>query len=76
VARAAGYGADEPFDTLAFAETLIAERGIALAPGVAFGSRTARHARISLASAPDVLRAGISGLLDFAAGWREYADSL
>ncbi len=73
VARAAGYGEDEPFDTLAFAEALIAERGIALAPGMAFGSRTARYVRISLASAPDVLRAGISGLLDFAAGWRNYS---
>ncbi|HEY1390832.1 MAG TPA: aminotransferase class I/II-fold pyridoxal phosphate-dependent enzyme [Ktedonobacterales bacterium] len=72
VARAAGYGADEPFDTLAFAEALIAERGIALAPGMAFGSRTARYVRVSLASAPDVLRAGISGLLDFATGWRTY----
>jgi aspartate aminotransferase len=73
VARAAGYGANESFDTLAFAEALIAERGIALAPGMAFGSRTARYARVSLASAPDVLRAGISGLLDFAANWRAYS---
>lgn len=73
VARAAGYAEDEPFDTLAFAEALIAERGIALAPGAALGSRTVRHVRISLASAPDVLRAGISGLLDFAADWREYS---
>jgi aspartate aminotransferase len=70
VARAANYGADEPFDTRAFAEALIAERGIALAPGMAFGSRTDRYVRVSLASAPDVLRAGISGLLDFAAEWR------
>ena len=73
VARAAGYSADAPFDTLAFAEALITERGIALAPGVAFGSRTARYVRVSLASAPDVLRAGISGLLDFAASWRDYS---
>jgi len=72
VARAAGYSADEPFDSLAFAEALIAERGIALAPGMAFGSRTARYVRVSLASAPDVLRAGISGLLDFATGWRTH----
>ena len=33
-------------------------------------SRTARYVRVSLASSPDVLRAGISGLLDFAAEWR------
>lgn len=73
VARAAGYGPDESFDTLAFAETLIVQRGIALAPGGAFGSRTDRYVRVSLASAPDVLRAGISGLLDFAADWRGYS---
>lgn len=70
VARAAGYGADEPFDTLAFAEALIAERGIALAPGMAFGRHTERYVRVSFASSPDALRAGISGLLDFASGWR------
>ncbi|HKT39019.1 MAG TPA: hypothetical protein VJR48_11660, partial [Ktedonobacterales bacterium] len=68
-----GYRVDEPFDSLAFAEALIAERGIALAPGMAFGSRTTRYVRVSLASAPDVLRAGISGLLDFAAEWRGYS---
>ncbi len=72
VARAAGYGEGEPFDSLAFAEALIGERSIALAPGMAFGSRTTRYVRVSLASAPDVLSAGITGLLDFAAGWREY----
>ena len=70
VARTAGYEEDEPFDALAFAEALIAERGIALAPGGAFGSRAARYVRVSLASAPDVLRAGISGLLDFTTEWR------
>jgi aspartate aminotransferase len=70
VARAAGYGEDESFDSLAFAEALIGERGIALAPGMAFGSRTTRYMRVSLASAPAVLRAGITGLLDFAATWR------
>ena len=71
VARAAGYGPDEAFDALAFAEALIAERGIALAPGSAFGSRAARYVRVSLASAPATLRAGITGLLDFAAEWRQ-----
>jgi aspartate aminotransferase len=72
VARAAGYGEGEPFDSLAFAEALIGERGIALAPGMAFGSRTTRYVRVSLASAPDMLSAGITGLLDFAATWRDY----
>ena len=73
VARAAGYGADERFDALAFAEALLAERGILVAPGSAFGSRTARYVRVSLASAPDTLRAGVTGLLDFATGWRAYS---
>ncbi|HEU5346993.1 MAG TPA: aminotransferase class I/II-fold pyridoxal phosphate-dependent enzyme [Ktedonobacterales bacterium] len=72
VARAAGYNLDEPFDTLAFAEALITERGIALAPGGVFGSGAARYVRVSLASAPEVLRKGISGLLDFAASWRQH----
>jgi aspartate aminotransferase len=72
VARAAGYGEGEPFDSLASAEALITERGIALAPGMAFGSRTTRYVRVSLASAPDMLSAGITGLLDFAATWRDY----
>jgi aspartate/methionine/tyrosine aminotransferase len=79
VARAAGYGLveepDEPFDALAFAEALITERGIALAPGSAFGSRAARYVRVSLASAPETLRAGITGLLDFAAEWRQRQES-
>jgi aspartate/methionine/tyrosine aminotransferase len=79
VARAAGYGLveepGEPFDALAFAEALITERGIALAPGSAFGSRAARYVRVSLASAPETLRAGITGLLDFAAEWRQRQES-
>jgi aspartate aminotransferase len=67
VARAAGLAPDAPFDGVAFAERLIAERGIALAPGGAFGGRTAGYARISLASSPDALQEGITGLLEFAA---------
>lgn len=70
IARAAGYREEESFDTLAFAEALIAERSIAVAPGMAFGSISARYVRVSLASAPDVLQAGISGLLDVASNWR------
>ena len=70
-------GEVEPFDGVAFAEALIRERGIAVAPGVAFGPATARYARVSLASSEDAIRAGLTGLLDFAAsydpspqGWR------
>ncbi len=57
---------DLPYDSIQFAEALIAERGIAIAPGAAFGAGAARYARISLASSPETLRAGINGLLDFA----------
>ncbi|WIG59900.1 MAG: Aspartate aminotransferase [Ktedonobacterales bacterium] len=62
---------DDPaaFDGVAFAEALIAERGIAIAPGVAFGPATAGHARVSLASSAETLRAGITGMLDFAADY-------
>jgi aspartate/methionine/tyrosine aminotransferase len=57
---------DQVFDSIRFAEELIAERGIAVGPGAAFGSQAAAYARVSLASSPDTLRRGISGLLDFA----------
>ncbi|MFI5274345.1 MAG: pyridoxal phosphate-dependent aminotransferase [Ktedonobacterales bacterium] len=71
---AALSGDAEPgVDSVAFAEALIAEWGIAIAPGVAFGPATARYARVSLASAPEELRVGISGMLDFAATWRQRA---
>ncbi|PWT78317.1 MAG: aminotransferase class I/II [Chloroflexi bacterium] len=57
------------FDSVRFAESLIAERGIAVAPGAAFGSRTNGSVRVSLASGPDTLRKGISGLLELARGY-------
>lgn len=67
VAKAAGNHISETtFDGVAFAEALIRERRIAVAPGAAFGSRTAGHARVSLASSPEALRAGVEGMLDFA----------
>jgi aspartate aminotransferase/aminotransferase len=55
-----------PFDGVRFAEALIAERGIAVAPGIAFGSRASSYVRVSLASSSTTLEKGISGLLDFA----------
>src|SRR5262249_48138736 len=66
VAQAAGIADGADFDGVAFAEQLITERRIAVAPGVAFGSRAARYARVSLASHDDDLRAGITGMLTFA----------
>ena len=68
VAKAAGIDdAETGFDSVAFAEALIREARIAVAPGAAFGSRTARHARVSLASSANALRTGIEGMLAFAA---------
>jgi aspartate aminotransferase len=60
---------DQPFDGVSFAEALLTERGIAIGPGEAFGQQTAGYARVSLASSRDDLRAGITGLLDFARGY-------
>ncbi|HKV83422.1 MAG TPA: pyridoxal phosphate-dependent aminotransferase [Ktedonobacterales bacterium] len=58
---------------VAFAEALIRERSIAVAPGIAFGPATARYARISLASDTESVRVGLAGLLDFAATYRDRA---
>jgi aspartate aminotransferase/aminotransferase len=62
---------DAAFDGVAFAEALINQRRIAIAPGVAFGPATAHYARVSLASDRESVRAGLAGLLDFAATYRE-----
>jgi aspartate aminotransferase/aminotransferase len=61
--------ADRPFAGVPFAETLLTERGIAIGPGEAFGQQTVDYVRVSLASSRDDLRAGITGLLDFAASY-------
>ncbi|MGH2484376.1 MAG: aminotransferase class I/II-fold pyridoxal phosphate-dependent enzyme, partial [Ktedonobacterales bacterium] len=66
LARVSG-GDDVAFDGVTFAEALIRERRIAVGPGVAFGQSTAQYARISLASDMESVRAGLAGLLDFAA---------
>ncbi|MGZ3679168.1 MAG: aminotransferase class I/II-fold pyridoxal phosphate-dependent enzyme, partial [Ktedonobacterales bacterium] len=66
LARVAGRDGAAPFDGVAFAEALVRERGIAVAPGGAFGSRTADYVRVSLASATEALRAGLEGALEFA----------
>src|SRR5258708_9995554 len=58
--------AEDGFDGVAFAEALIRERGIAVAPGAAFGQRTSGYGRGALASSPESLRCGIEGLLDSA----------
>jgi aspartate aminotransferase len=55
------------FDGVAFAETLIERARIAVAPGAAFGPGARDYMRISLASSEDTLRAGVEGMLAFAA---------
>lgn len=62
---------DRPFAGVPFAEALLTQRGIAIGPGEAFGAQTAGYVRVSLASSREDLRAGIMGLLDFAASYRE-----
>jgi aspartate aminotransferase/aminotransferase len=61
--RVADVDTGEPFDGIAFAERLIRERGIAVAPGMAFGPRTARYMRVSLASDDETLRVGLLSLI-------------
>ncbi|HLZ24866.1 MAG TPA: aminotransferase class I/II-fold pyridoxal phosphate-dependent enzyme [Ktedonobacterales bacterium] len=58
-----------PCDSVAFAEALIRERAIAVSPGAAFGPGTAAYVRVSLASDPAALRAGIEGLLTLSNGF-------
>jgi aspartate aminotransferase/aminotransferase len=72
-ARAAGLPNDAPFDSLAFAEALLREKGIAVGPGAAFGARIARYVRVSLARSEDEIRAGINGALEFAQTYAERA---
>jgi aspartate aminotransferase/aminotransferase len=59
------------FDGVAFAEALIRERSVALAPGAAFGPATQNYVRISLASSQETLRAGIGALVEFAPAYRQ-----
>jgi aspartate/methionine/tyrosine aminotransferase len=58
------------FDSIAFAEALLTARGIAVAPGGAFGATIPGHVRISLAGDAQTLRAGLEGLLEFAGAWQ------
>jgi aspartate aminotransferase len=56
-------------DSLAFGEALLADRGVAVAPGAAFGTTIPGHVRVSLASAPEALEAGLRALIAFAGTW-------
>lgn len=68
-AQDAAQGAARAFDSVAFAGALLTERGIAVAPGGAFGSAIPGYVRVSLAGEPETLRAGLEGLFDFASTW-------
>jgi aspartate aminotransferase len=50
-------------DSWAFARQLLAEHGVAVVPGAAFGPSADGMARVSLAVDPDVLEAGIARLI-------------
>jgi aspartate aminotransferase/aminotransferase len=65
-ARAAGLAVGDDFDGVTFAERLILQANVAVAPGIAFGPAAARHVRISLASADEDLRAGLDAVLQHA----------
>jgi aspartate aminotransferase/aminotransferase len=71
VAQAAGC-APEAFGSLAFAEALLAERGVVVAPGEAFGATIPGHIRVSLAGDAGALRAGLERTLAFAQSWLEH----
>lgn len=71
LARAAGYADPAIFDSVTFAERLIAAKGIAVAPGRSFGEKAAGYARISFASSEEALRTGINRMLAFAATYRD-----
>jgi aspartate/methionine/tyrosine aminotransferase len=71
VAALGDLRAGAAFDSLAFAEALLTARGVAVAPGVAFGATIPGHVRISLASAPDALEAGLRAVISFVRSWPE-----
>ena len=55
---------------LEFARLLLADRGVGVAPGTAFGQVAGGAVRISLASSDADLRAGVGRLCDLVAGLR------
>jgi aspartate/methionine/tyrosine aminotransferase len=50
-------------DTVALARSLVADHGVAVAPGATFGPRGATAVRLSLASPEVVIEAGIERLI-------------
>jgi len=56
-------------DTYAFAQALVAEHAVAVAPGATFGAAGRGLVRLSLASAPDVIEEGIARLATAVEEW-------
>lgn len=56
-------------DDLTFAQRLIAERRVAVAPGTAFGPASGHFVRLSLASSEEILRTGAERVASAVADW-------
>lgn len=83
--RAGGLMIDEPhgafyiladissasMDSYAFARRLVAEKGVAVAPGLTFGPSGAGMVRLSLATSTDHLRTGTERLVEAVSEWRK-----
>jgi aspartate/methionine/tyrosine aminotransferase len=63
--------ADTRLDSWAFCRRLIAEEGVAVVPGAAFGPNGEGFVRISLAAAPDAVEVGTRRLAGFTARLRD-----
>ena len=57
-------------DSYAFARRLVAEKGVAVAPGLTFGPSGAGMVRLSLATGIDQLRTGTERLVEAVSEWR------
>ena len=58
-------------DSYAFARRLVAEKGVAVAPGLTFGPAGAGVVRLSLATDLDQLRTGTQRLVEAVSQWRD-----
>jgi aspartate/methionine/tyrosine aminotransferase len=62
---------DSPFDSLTLAKRLVAEAGLGLAPGAAFGIEGEGYLRWCIASSVERLESGVQRLQAFLARSRE-----
>ena len=56
-------------DGTAFARRLVADKGVAVVPGITFGRDSSSYVRVSLAAAPDLLSVGLGRIADAIAEW-------